>query len=452
MKNISTLLVGVLLTSFVWAQSPGKLSYQAVIRDAENHLVIDQEIGLNISIIQNTLVVYTETQTPTTNINGLVSIEIGNDPDFNSIDWANGPYFIQTEIDPTGGTNYSITGTSEFLSVPYALYAQTAENLTGPITETDPIFNSSQASYITASDITNLSNLSGINTGDQDLSNFATIAALGDSTEQVRSEIPDVSGFLSDETDPVFIVSPANGITEIDITNWNNKLDTEIDGSVTNELQVLSISNDTIYLSSGGYVKIPEQKSVPALITKDDFSCSALKNYWTVTTTGSASIGFGWNMMDAISLSTNGGNSIKLRSNRQKSVTEGKLIFNTMTYTYEDNNNAYGPLVRGLVNGTDRNNAIEFINVTGSIIQARTVSGGVATTTNYAVGASVGNLYSYTIIASALKVEFYFEGSLIATHTTNIPTTPLNMYFDASTPGGNVPQCIDDAKFEIIKY
>ena len=59
------------------------------------------------------------------------------------------------------------------------------------------------------------------------------------------------------ETDPVFTASPANGITAGDITAWNNKLDTEVDGSVTNELQVLTISNDTLYLSDGGFVKLP---------------------------------------------------------------------------------------------------------------------------------------------------------------------------------------------------
>jgi hypothetical protein len=82
------------------------------------------------------------------------------------------------------------------LSVPYALHAKTAESVTGGITETDPVYAASQAKNITAAHLTNLGNLSGINTGDQDLSALATKTALGDSTAQVRSEIPDVSGFL----------------------------------------------------------------------------------------------------------------------------------------------------------------------------------------------------------------------------------------------------------------
>ncbi len=239
---------------------------------------------------------------------------------------------------------------------------------------------------------------------------------------------------------------------------WGNHasagyLTTEVDGSLTNEIQTLSISNDTISLSNGGgSVKIPEQNNIPALITYDDFACTALKSFWSYTTTGGAGVSFGWNYMQSVVLSTNGANTIKLKSNRKKSVNEGKLVFTAVCYTYEDNNEAYGPLSRGLVSDYDRNNAIEIINISGSSIQARTVSGGTATTTDYAVGASVADLHSYTIIASKSKVEFYFNGTLIATHTTNIPTVPLNMYFDASTWGGNVPQAIDDAKFEIIPY
>ena len=141
MKKLFAILLAVFLTATVWAQSPNKMSYQAVIRNSSDALVTNTQIGLEVNIRQGTTsgtVVYTETQTPTTNANGLVSIEIGGGSGFNTIDWANGPYFIETKIDPAGGTNYTITGTSQLLSVPYALYAKTAETITGGITETDP--------------------------------------------------------------------------------------------------------------------------------------------------------------------------------------------------------------------------------------------------------------------------------------------------------------------------
>jgi hypothetical protein len=197
MKKIFTLLTAVLLSAFVFAQSPQKMSYQAVIRNASNNLVTSATIGMRISILQgsaNGISVYVEKQTTSTNTNGLVSIEMGSGSvlsgAFTTIDWANGPYFIKTETDPTGGANYTITGTSQLLSVPYALHAKTAESVSGTITETDPIYLASQAKKIISTDITNLSNLSGINTGDQDLSNLATKKALSDSISLLRSKIP----------------------------------------------------------------------------------------------------------------------------------------------------------------------------------------------------------------------------------------------------------------------
>ena len=134
MKKVFSILAAVLLTASVFAQSPEKMSYQAVIRNSSDALVTNTQIGLEVNIRQGTTsgtVVYTETQTPTTNANGLVSIEIGGGSGFNTIDWANGPYFIETKTDPAGGTNYTITGTSQLLSVPYALYAANAGTATG---------------------------------------------------------------------------------------------------------------------------------------------------------------------------------------------------------------------------------------------------------------------------------------------------------------------------------
>lgn len=134
MKKIIIILTTVFITAGAVAQAPDKMSYQAVIRDASNNLVSNQAVGMQISIIQgsaNGTAVYTETQTPLTNANGLISIEIGSGTPvlgvFGSINWAYGPYFIKTETDPLGGINYTITGTSQLLSVPYALHANKAD-------------------------------------------------------------------------------------------------------------------------------------------------------------------------------------------------------------------------------------------------------------------------------------------------------------------------------------
>ena len=135
MKKSFILSILVLLTASVFAQSPEKMSYQAVVRDGGGLLVKNGPVGMQISILQGSAVgmaVYVETQAPTSNDNGLVGIEIGDGAvvsgNFSTIDWSAGPYFIKTETDPAGGTNYTVIGTSQLLSVPYAMYANTADH------------------------------------------------------------------------------------------------------------------------------------------------------------------------------------------------------------------------------------------------------------------------------------------------------------------------------------
>jgi trimeric autotransporter adhesin len=133
MKKIFAIITAVFLTATIWAQSPQKMSYQAVIRNTSNQLVTTQ-VGMKISLLQGTengTPVYIETQTPTPNANGLVTIEIGGGTPvtgtFAAIVWSAGPYFIKTETAIAAPlTTYTITGTSQLLSVPYALYSNSS--------------------------------------------------------------------------------------------------------------------------------------------------------------------------------------------------------------------------------------------------------------------------------------------------------------------------------------
>lgn len=143
MKRKLLLLFLFLQTMTLIAQVPQKMSYQAVLRNSSNTLIVQTSVGMKISILQGTqtgIPVYIETQTATTNVNGLVSLEIGTGAavtgTFSGIDWSAGPYFIKTEIDPMGGVAYSITGTSQLMSVPYALFS--ANGTPGPAGEKGP--------------------------------------------------------------------------------------------------------------------------------------------------------------------------------------------------------------------------------------------------------------------------------------------------------------------------
>lgn len=133
MKKILSITAILIGTLSAFAQAPEKMSYQAIIRNASGQLLQNQNAAVKVSVLQGSAtgtVVYSERLTGTTNANGLLSMEIGSGTvlsgTFNSINWSSGNYWLKTETDPTGGTNYTIAGTSQLLSVPYAMYAKSS--------------------------------------------------------------------------------------------------------------------------------------------------------------------------------------------------------------------------------------------------------------------------------------------------------------------------------------
>jgi uncharacterized protein (TIGR02145 family) len=153
MKNLLALLLINLIALTTFAQAPQKFSYQSVIRNAGNQLVANQNVGIKISILQGSAAgsaVYAETHSPLTNANGLATLEIGGGTvlsgNFANINWVNGPYFVKTETDVNAGSNYTITSTTQLLSVPYALYSNTVSS---SVSQTgDTLFIGSQAYVI----------------------------------------------------------------------------------------------------------------------------------------------------------------------------------------------------------------------------------------------------------------------------------------------------------------
>ncbi|WP_282049087.1 hypothetical protein [Maribacter aquivivus] len=136
MKSYLTILLILCCQLAVFSQVPENISYQAVIRTSDGSILANAPIGLRISVIQESasgLRVYEESHVPITNDNGLVSIHIGTGlvsiGNFAQIDWSNGPFYLETEMDLNGGSDYTVTGLTELLSVPYALHAKTASAL-----------------------------------------------------------------------------------------------------------------------------------------------------------------------------------------------------------------------------------------------------------------------------------------------------------------------------------
>ncbi len=166
MKKVKYSLIALLCcisTYIIQAQKPNNLSYQAVLRNVNNTLMINIKVGMRISIIKGSEFgpsVYVETQNVKTNMNGLVSLQIGAGDfiygNYRTIDWSEGPYFLKTEIDPFGGTDYTIISVQQILSVPFSMYAdhaKFADTIIGDIDENDPIFSKSVAQSITRANI-----------------------------------------------------------------------------------------------------------------------------------------------------------------------------------------------------------------------------------------------------------------------------------------------------------
>ncbi|TAF74661.1 MAG: hypothetical protein EAZ53_08440 [Bacteroidetes bacterium] len=155
-------IITILATTVIsLAQSPNKFSYQAVVRNSAGTLINNGSVGVRISIIQgsaNGTTIYAESHTASTNANGLFTLSVGaGNPisgTFAAMNWANGPYFLKSEIDPNGGSAYSAASTSQLLSVPYALHSSSTSSVEWTNVQNKPTFGTGtfSGSYL---DLTN---------------------------------------------------------------------------------------------------------------------------------------------------------------------------------------------------------------------------------------------------------------------------------------------------------
>ena len=136
MKKIflQIILMSIALSS-LYSQTPQSFKYQAVARDNAGNTINNQLVSFRISILNGSATgtsMYSETHQPTTNNFGLANLEIGNGSvvsgNFVFIDWSTGTYFLKVEMDASGGSSYQFMGSSQLLSVPYALYSENTAN------------------------------------------------------------------------------------------------------------------------------------------------------------------------------------------------------------------------------------------------------------------------------------------------------------------------------------
>ena len=200
MKKILTTIFAI-STLLVFSQVPQKISYQGVARNVSGTVLANQPIGLKFVITDGTSTVYSENQPPiTTNSFGLFSTFIGGGTptigSFSSINWSTGTHFLEVLIDPAGGTSYISVGTQQFMSVPYALYAETSGNAgsTPTITINAPNTVSSAAGSYS---ITVPAQTLSLNSNSLSISNGNTVVLPSSSTYSAGTGIDITGGVIS---------------------------------------------------------------------------------------------------------------------------------------------------------------------------------------------------------------------------------------------------------------
>lgn len=136
MKKFTLIILTLLVGQLVMSQAPQAFKYQAVARDASGNVLANKSVSFKISILQGTVtgaVVYSELHSVTTNAFGLIELNIGQgtlpSSVFTNINWGSNLYFVKVELDPLGGVTFYHMGTSQLLSVPYALQSKKTEEI-----------------------------------------------------------------------------------------------------------------------------------------------------------------------------------------------------------------------------------------------------------------------------------------------------------------------------------
>ena len=192
MKRFITFITVLVLALLTMAQAPQKMNFQALVRDASNELVKNKQVTVMVSVTNaSNVAVYSETQTVTTNGNGVATMVIGEGTPtkgtFSAIDWANGSYFLQTSIDLGDGAS-ALSSISPLLSVPYALYAENAGNADVDLSDY-ALKNEIPTDYVTSSTLNDYAKKS-----DVDLSGYYSKEEIDALLENLKSEIGNGGG------------------------------------------------------------------------------------------------------------------------------------------------------------------------------------------------------------------------------------------------------------------
>lgn len=339
----------LLLSAVSFSQAPQFLNYQAIARNAAGTIVTTQ-IGIKFEILQGSAsgtLVYEETHNITPSSAGVFTAAIGNGSivmgNFPTINWANSPYFIRVSIDPAGGTSYSTVGTSQLLSVPYALYAETAGNA--------QTFSAGNGITINSGTITNSAPNQTVNiSGAGVTGSYPNYTVTSGATPTAGNGISIISGTITNTApDQTVTISGATGtypnftVTSTPpttITPGNSNISvTGADPNFTiSSVPTLSLTGAQLSISNGNTVTLPTGTTYTngagigltsgTIITNSAPDQVVSIANGTNVTVNSAYPNFTINATPTLSLSTNvlsisGGNAVTLPSSPATTVSAG---------------------------------------------------------------------------------------------------------------------------------
>lgn len=215
MKRIQLTFILTIISYLLSAQAPNTFRIQLLVKDNLNNTLMNRSVGIRLSILKGSEtggVIYSESLTKKTNDFGLLTIDAGyqNPSKFAQIIWKEDNYFTKIDIDITGGTNYTLSGISQLLEVPFAEYAKSSDKAI----EDDPEFikwNKSTGIKIIENQIKDLIHFKNINETDQ-VFKSSLAATIKENDLQVWNE-----------NDPIFSISAAKGVNQTDTAKWNKK-------------------------------------------------------------------------------------------------------------------------------------------------------------------------------------------------------------------------------------
>ena len=161
---------------------------------------------------------------------------------FALIDWANGPYYIKTKLDPTGGTNYTITGISQLLSVPYALYAAKSSDSSLWKPKNDNIFYKSGNVGI------GTENPSSVFQVNRNNSEFRMSDTIGYTQLKIYNKTDGIAGIILDASDGDGVGSDYYQIYQ--------------DNDLQLNIESMAFANDIVFRTKPGIFHTPEKESM----------------------------------------------------------------------------------------------------------------------------------------------------------------------------------------------